>query len=345
MPSAPIWNTAAGNFQVNINFDHYWKLQGMHFRGTDSNGVLEIDSTHHSEVYDCIFTGNGSDDTGIFFTDDDAKVTRIEKCRFDNTDSGAIRTSGNVGNTSWTFIRNCLIENCTVAFSFDFGTRMLLEDSEVDTCDVGIKLLNWVNDINVRNIIFTTVANSIDTSQFIITPYNNVGIDDMNGTVGDSRFFNNLASADSVAIYQSETTTVRSGGGDLSIKVTPGTVIGTDQDFNMLKVFEYPIYASTDSKTYTVYFKTNDTAFWTADPTAVQLYIETEAYFSANVADKAKTVSSGVVDFNGSTAWQSLEVTVAPAQAGVLMLRCWYGKPKEAAKTNVFYVDTKPVIS
>ena len=31
MQSPPIWNTAAGVFQVNLDLDDYWKIQGIHF--------------------------------------------------------------------------------------------------------------------------------------------------------------------------------------------------------------------------------------------------------------------------------------------------------------------------
>ena len=48
---------------------------------------------------------------------------------------------------------------------------------------------------------------------------------------------------------------------------------------------------------------------------------------------------------NGSTSWVSLEVTVAPGQAGVAYLRGWYAKPKESAKANTFFCDPLPEVT
>src|SRR3990167_1962823 len=45
MKDNPIWNTAAGDFQWNFDTDFFWKIQGIHIRGTDLNGQVEIDSS------------------------------------------------------------------------------------------------------------------------------------------------------------------------------------------------------------------------------------------------------------------------------------------------------------
>ena len=120
-----------------------------------------------------------------------------------------------------------------------------------------------------------------------------------------------------------------------------------------MKLFEYPIYANTSSKTYTMYFNSTSTTAWTTDPltsiatgsSTPELYIECEYYNTTDDADRILEMSttSGAVDFNGSTAWQALSVTCQPTQAGILFLRGYYAKPKEAV-SNFFYMDTTPVI-
>jgi len=59
MQSPPIWNTAAGVFQVDFDADNWWKVQGIHFRGTDTRGVVEINTSIGHVFKDCIFEGNG----------------------------------------------------------------------------------------------------------------------------------------------------------------------------------------------------------------------------------------------------------------------------------------------
>ena len=116
----------------------------------------------------------------------------------------------------------------------------------------------------------------------------------------------------------------------------------------MLKLFEYPIYANTTSKTYSVFFNSTSTANWTTDPTASEFWIECEYWahpVSTGTTTRAVKRSTGVIDFNGSTAWQSLSVACQPTASGILYLRGWYAKPQESGVTNAFYVDVTPEIS
>ena len=110
-------------------------------------------------------------------------------------------------------------------------------------------------------------------------------------------------------------------------------------------LFEYPIYATTDSKTYTVYFRPDATGDWTADPTATELWIEIEYWGHASNNFRRITRSTGVIDMNGSTNWQTLTVTIAPSQTGVAYLRAYYAKTKESGKSNVFFCDTQVEIT
>ena len=107
-------------------------------------------------------------------------------------------------------------------------------------------------------------------------------------------------------------------------------------------LFEIPIYATTNSKQYDIYFRPDATANWSADPLATELWIELEAWGHASNNFRKITKSTGVVTDSGN--WESLTVTVAPAQAGVAYLRCYYCKTKEAG-SNILFVDPIPVIS
>ncbi|MEK0324762.1 MAG: hypothetical protein QQN63_03580, partial [Nitrosopumilus sp.] len=165
------------------------------------------------------------------------------------------------------------------------------------------------------------------------------------GAVGITKQIIGMAVSEGDVVLQSDVATVRSGGSNTSIKITPTTVFSTNWEFGRLKCFELALYATTSSKTYTVYFRPGATADWTDDPTAAELWIELEYWGHASNNFRRITKSTGVIDMNGSSAWQSLAVTVAPAQAGVVYLRCYYAKTKESAKDNKFFIDPIPVVT
>jgi hypothetical protein len=190
-----------------------------------------------------------------------------------------------------------------------------------------------------RNCLFssnTTVAVPV-TKAF-------VGFEDYDRTLNNTQTIDEFASSTSVPTTQSDSTIVRSGGSIQSMKVTPNNKLSTSSEMSRLMLFEIPIYTTTASKIYTVYFRPSATGDWSADPTASELWIELEAWGHATNNFRQITKSTGTIDMNGSTDWQALTVTVAPAQAGVAYLKCWYAKTKEAG-SNIFYVDPVPIIS
>ena len=348
MQTAPVWNTLAGNFQWNFDGDEHWKTQGIHIRGTDANGQVEIDSSFGKEFIDCIFEGNGSGDYGVKVTDD-ACSGLILKCRFRNH-SANIQGSNGVG-TFLMEMRDSLLDGNNVAFC----DGMLLESFTASKL-VGCEFKNHARgDITVfsgggrshgeallRNCILAS-ATEVDAHEG--QPFAEVLIEDHDGVPNDTRQLTYFSTAEGIPSIQSEESVVRSGGGTRSIKVTPSTKLSTAWEQSRLLLFEFPIYAAASSKTYTVYFRPGATADWTADPTAAELWIELEAWGHASNNFRKITKSTGVIDMNGSTAWQTLTITVAPAQAGVAYLRCYYAKTKESAKSNVFYCDPKVEVS
>lgn len=351
MQSPPVWNTAAGNFSCNIDSDHNWKFQGIHFRGTDVNGNVEIDSARNHIFKDCIFEGNDDSDKGIYATDDQSNIY-VKKCRFYNFDNGAVRSS--LGNgAQHAEILDCLMDSNNNLFSANIflGEFDIFHISETEMKgaanegDISLWNASSGGQLFMRNCILSS-ATQVQGSPLTFISGWQVASQDHNGEPGDTAYYSAMDSAIDVALMESETAKVRGGGSNESIKVTPGTQISKDVELRRVLLFELPIHATTVSKTYTVYFASDDNADWTADPAANELWIELEAWGHATNDHRRIKKSAGAVDFSTDTDFdQSLAVTVAPAQAGIAILRCFYAKPKEAGNANVFYCDPIPVVS
>ena len=344
MGDAPIWNIAAGDYQWLWSLDVYWKIQGIHIRGTDSFGILRPYNASVNEFKDVILEGNGVGDKGAYLGDSNA-ITSVffDKIRVFNCVWGIITQEFGTK----VYIKNSLFDGNSIASSY--GIYNYQEDGTVYIEETEFK--NYIYDLDCFGV--TWFLRNVIVSGSIYQFYNHKGpnniaygvfVEDHNGVVGDNRIYSLFSTGNSdIVNKQSETTTVRSGGGNTSIKVTPSTRLGSVWEYSRLLLFEYPIYAETTSKTYTVYFKTNATADWTNDPTNSELWIEAEYWGHATNNHRRILKSTGVIDFNGSTAWQSLTVTVQPSQSGILYLRGYYAKTKEA-QSNIFYVDVAPVI-
>ena len=120
-----------------------------------------------------------------------------------------------------------------------------------------------------------------------------------------------------------------------------------------MMIFEYPFYLSTNARTYTVYLnrgiRSANQFSWGADPTSDECFLEMEYFASKTTGDRymthgvrRKDRSSANLTFqSGSGGWEALAVTVTPETEGVGYLRLWWKKPKEANKSNTFYVDPK----
>lgn len=342
MKAAPIWNTAAGNFQAMFDGDDYWLIQGIHWRGTDANGQMEVDSCFGHIFKDCIFTGNGSGDYGVRIHDYYCGV-EIIKCRFYNNNFGVAGYSS--GNNGYILIKDSLIDLNNISGGYGVVYTSLdtfISETTIKNGQYGVFSSTWYEGPYLRNCPISNMSNTeIYDSQSLAKVF----VEDFNGTVGDNRFYQ--LTATNSASTQSETSTVRTGGGATSIKVTP-----SDYTFNnslniyRIPLFDYPIHLEADTeKTITVYFKTGATSDWTANPTASELYLEAEYWGHASNNYRRIKKSTGTVSFTTSTDWQSLTVTFTPLQDGVAYIRGYYGKTKESSKSNIFYVDTKPVIS
>ena len=345
MQDPPIWNTAAGDFQINMDSDNFWKIQGLHARGTDFNGIIEIDSAISPVFKDCILEGDGTSASGIEFSDDWEPIS-ILKCRFYNLTTGIESNPGSGGFIG--VAKDCLLDGNNAGSSRGLtvftGCNFLLEECELKnhaTGDLFWSISTSQSGIaNLRNCILSSATEFDGIHQ---TKSGLAYVEDHDGTRNDTRLHAHNAIGEATPIRQSEDTIVN--GGTTSIKITPFTDLASVWEHSRQLIFEYPIYATTGAKTYTVYFRPSATGDWTADPTNSELWIEIEYWGHATNIHRRIVKSTGVIDMNGSTSWQALTVSATPSLAGVAYLRCYYCKPQEAAKSNIFYCDTKVVIS
>jgi len=345
MPDNPIWNTAAGDFEVNLDGDNYWKIQGIHFRGTDSNGIIEIDSVNQAIFKDLICTGNHSGSDVCFYSNDDNPYILVLKCRgYDCTFMQVHAYNACLAGE----VRDCFHDGNATAASYYFKSPGLDNTIvHIDTEMVGITsvMANVSATIGAshgrfRNCPFTVTGDIVDWTSRLAQ--GGVYFEDYDGTLGDNRQFGLLSTNDNTPFLQTETGTVKTGA--TSIKVTPGNdLINDNYETAKIKLFEYPIYAVKDvAKTYTAYCNLPAAEFTDA-PLATELWIEAEYWGHDTTVLRRVVKSTGTVAADGS--WDPLAVTVTPLQTGVLYLRAYYCKPKEAGKTNVFYTDTVVVVT
>ena len=341
---------------MTLSTDNYWKIQGLDLENsgpTSTTPTLTISTSLQSEFLDCKIRQSTSQSTNTTPVRPGADYIYV---KFTKTwIQGAITANSGkvikvaVDTYGKMEFYDCLVEHTGTADIFydifDCNTTQLsffnivAVQTEFKSGVSGgtpsifdLTVSNWV--IKLRNCILTTISLVESGGVYDISS------EDHSNTKSDTRRF----TLDDVVVLQSDTGTVRSGGSNISLKVTPNTEFSTLSEFSKLLLFELPIYATTDSKTYDIYFRPTATTDWTNDPTASELWIELEAWGHATNNFRKITKSTGVIDMNGSTDWQALSVTVAPAQAGVAYLRAYYCKTKEAG-ANIFFVDPIPVIS
>jgi hypothetical protein len=297
-----------------------------------------------AELLDIVFLPD-TGDSGCELTADAGAA--FFKCRFKSASAASGRgLAQNLTQDRTTFYaENCLFDGFLEGVQNMNGNSKLI-DCEFANCtsnfaQVGIILHNA--EVKLRNCVMGSPTNVVN--DHADRANSAVLMEDYDGTPGSTRQYVGLADAQGSILLQSDTGTLRSGGNNISIKILPSTNMAQGSFYSKLLLFEIPIYATTASKTYQIYFKSNATANWTANPTAAELFIELEAWGHASNNFRKITKSTGVLSFTTLTTWNALSVTVAPAQAGVAYLRGWYMKPKEASKTNEIFIDPLPVIS
>jgi hypothetical protein len=350
MPDNPIWGVTTDTSGSWLpQGDNFWTFRGLDIRGSDAGGMFDVSVTTGLQWQDMIFRGDGTGDN--YIDRGGGGAMHISKIRVANADFNWANGRGGT-----TFYHDAYIDlngdssNTALAFggAANGTTKVDVADIEVYNAQATVELV--YNVPTAANVVGRNIWHdeSGDFVNVFFGTYSNGhwSVDDFMGIVGNDHNFmpNSISGPRSYGVIQSTTTNPRSGGGDTNSYIMPTTEFG-NLPFSIVELFEYPIYADTTSKTYTLYLNSTSTSAWTANPTADELWIECEYYVGSTDADRVIKRSTGTVNFTGSTAWQSIDVTCQPAQTGILYLRAYYGKEKESGVMNELYVDLTPVIS
>jgi len=357
MPKEPIFGAGGGNDLLSWTTDSHWRVQGIRHYGDQAGGLYFNAGTQGMVVKDCIIQGGNSSCDGITLQAG-CQVSIYKTYVYDYSTWAVEYVNGN----NWMSAQDCIFTGGTsatrgvymggnggyfVGESVEFSGHSTADvDLEVSAVNTAICWFRNCKFDSTTEIKVDSVGSSGGESDIVFS-------EDHDQVKGDNRVYSCLSSSDTLPVIQTETGTVRSGGSSTSIKVTPGTGIGDHESgrvglFGRTHMFMdgyVPIYADTTSRTYTFYFKTGATTDWTANPTASELFIEARYLGHASNVQRIPIRSTGTVSFTTTTDWQSIALTVQPAQTGLIYMRVVYGKTKESGKSNVFYFDPIPVIS
>jgi len=344
MPANPVHgDISAHTGRVFFSGDEYWKMQGVDILSTvTGEGIVESTSNSIILVKDCHINGQGTTSRPVQLKNQGMAFLR--KVRTTAVALEAIRLDGagvkvdlrdviTTGETSQSISRN------------NTGQIVIAQDCEffkaIEVWNVGASL-----SINTfGNCTFIPAAPFSGSSSDV---FNEIGSQDHDGVVGNSYLFKTSQQHSSEpGLITDETTTVRFGGSNTSLKITPhaDSAFSTVWELSREILLEIPIFTDTTSRKYEIFMRPDLIASWTDDPTAAELWLEGDFWGHPTNNFRKLTRSTGVLDFNGSDAWQSLDVTVAPSQQGLGFLRVWWAKPKESGKTNVFFIDPKEVVT
>lgn len=357
MQANPKWDDIADNFVLwNMFGDNFWLFRGVSIAGESGTGQLLLDTSTGISCWDTTIGDSRVTASISIYMNSDGNEFTLNKCRLFNYVEGITTASSDAAFVNMV-VRDTLFDGDNVANSrgirlAQWCTGTVIESDFQNHATGDIDCLAVGNGSNgalllMRNCNLTsaTPVNAHDaagarTVRILIEDYNNV--------LGDNRQLTHLSSAEGVPTIQSETGTTRAGGGDVSIKVTPSDKLGAVEGYphGLLTLFERAIDLPAEAKTLTVFFASDNIGEWTVGPTASELYVEVEYWGHATNDVRIIERSTGTVDFTTDTDFdQSLAVTMTPAQAGLAIFRVLYGKPKEVADANIFYVDPQVVIS
>ena len=347
MPANPIWGTTALDFQLNFSGDNYANAWGLDIRGTDSTCTLLTSNgaLNNGRYKNMIVQHDGTSSCGYF---SDSKAVLVENSRFFGG-NGIMASSGYN-------VKNAYVNCNNVASSFaisalgNSGRSSVLANLIVVNCanTVGATSIGGGQgggDSRIRNLKHSNVLFNFPAG----TPVR-IFMEDEFGLVGSSRVLVHNATSATLATTTSATTTSLNGAAK-NILVQPPSGVSTtglsatNTPISCLQLlgFEdnYRIYSDGTSKTYSLSMISTTTGHWTANPTKEELWLEAEYYVDSSDADRVVKKSTNTLNFTGSTAYQSLTVTVDPARVGDIIFRAYYCKPLESGKSNWFIVDPK----
>jgi len=346
-----VGSTGEGVQILTMSGDDYWYFKGLDFRSTNSSCALQPSVSRGTRFFHTVVQGDGTSACLANSLDNSVSFSNVRT--FNVTNSFTLNRGGL--NLVKDFLFDCNSAAGSTAINQSTGGLIGLFNGAFKNCvtDIGSSAAGS------QPMLLVNVKNNNNHSSTGLAS-NNFYFEDNFSVVGLNSQTSNQISANALSTTTIATTTVtRSGGGPTTQFIMPPAGTGNTGistkffPYSYIKLFEYPIYTDTSSKTYTMYFSVASTSAFATDPftdtqtasSTPEMFIECEYYNESSGADRCLKRSNTVddVDFNGSTDWQDISVTCQPTQAGILYLRGWYAKPKEAG-TNWFYMDTTPVI-
>jgi hypothetical protein len=352
MQAPPVWDDSNGvNTRIVHASDAYWWWRGIRVQSnnaTKTSGIIDISNTAYGILLtdmQFVSTTGGTNEYGIWFGNEYGYASLIHKCRTFNFRRGFYSEMAGSTGEHITLIRDCLFDgnNATSSVGIMFGNSTggsVIETEMKNNATRDLQLGGYSNAVKTLNCI-----QSSSTPYFVGSgPGSFLRMNDHNQSKTDHREM----SGDDYVAFRRSTSVSRMGadgaGSAYVLSVESYDKVGGEayNEVDGIVPFDYAIRHDTDQFTCDVWLRTNETADWTTDPTADELYIELSYRKHATNMARYSLRSTGVLDFNGSTAWQKLTVTATPGQDGIAYLKLYYGKVLE--DVDDFYVDPRPEI-
>jgi len=321
--------------------DDNWHMENIQIQNNTWTYIQRFDSCKGWSLKDVYYT----DGTNGVYSASPGYFIRFEDCKFDEL----------VNTCAWPrtcvmYFKNCDFDGHSTPGDGDFGVRLQDGGAAIlDGCTLGqttafssqadcLSISNGGGFIYARN----TIIGSYPYAANFASPLAMVFLEDHNGTKGDNRRYGWSGAV------TSDTTVVRSGGGNTSAKLQnwatqsrpgvrePLTLSGFYPEYNHESPFK--IWCPASSTTITVYMRA--ISAWTGYPTASELYLEA-SYLSSGSGGARTTVASNDV-LSDATTWVAFDVTFTPSQAGWVYLDVVL---KKYEASNGVYIDVKPVVS
>jgi hypothetical protein len=332
MLAMPIFGTTTSNNRsIAIATRNFWQYQGLRIR---TNAAQCFSGTGSGTVIkDCSLEGGAGTVKGIVNTSVTAhKISTNTAISEGVASPGIVKVSHSLLNSA-----------ATTGKGINQQANSLVYADNCLTTSGGIGLATNVDgNVYINNCDFSDATIDIQhtagtTGGIYVTDYNHVR--------GDSRYLNKLSSnsANPIVFHSiSLASPIRTGGGAVVAKILPSANVSTNEAMRIIPI-KINLHKSTVKKTYKVFFKSDATTNWTANPTASELFLELEFYDTSSHTYKRTDVSTGTLNFTGSTDVQYLTISATPTVSGIGILRVVYGKPKESGKSNEFKID--PVVA
>lgn len=347
MGAAPSWGDGQAATQITFDFASFFLIQGLIADSDDSFACVALDEHCSGLIFkDAVFTGPDNTEDGFRLFGRGGELILIK-----------FRIFGR--------LQGFLVESSSCGYRVEAYVGII--DGTNNGAGRGVRNNGYAEGWRFEEVIFKNHGNrdlhvgGVDNSMFRDMRFRNcpmlssnifstsldqrmvdIGFEDWQGVAGDSQRYGQYSHAANQTYTRSDLTFVRSGGNVFSVRMRGSDHLGPH---SFITCMDIPIFTTTATKTYDVYFRGEATSEFDVSPTADELWLE--IYFWGHATNRYRRTikSTGVINMASSTAWQKLSVTATPGFAGVSYLRVFYNKFKEAGNFNIFYMDPKPVIT